>query len=101
MAANTLYLGPRICTAALANIIANPTFGTLISETGAGFTWQGNSQRNRLTQMVERPCDGPSFRTAIYIRTRNPESIGRRLPRQSAKNCLPGKAWRRIHGLRA
>jgi cyclic beta-1,2-glucan synthetase len=31
------------------NVIANPDFGTLVSERGGGFTWAGNSQSNRLT----------------------------------------------------
>jgi cyclic beta-1,2-glucan synthetase len=63
-----IYLGPNIHTPApWANVIANPTFGSLISETGAGFTWQGNSQRNRLTQWSNDPVmDCPS--EAIYIR---------------------------------
>ena len=63
-----IYLGPNIHTPTpWTNVIANPTFGTLISETGAGFTWQGNSQRNRLTQWSNDPVmDSPS--EAIYIR---------------------------------
>ncbi len=49
------------------NVIANPSFGTLVSETGAGFTWYGNSQRNRLTEwsndpVVDPPCE------ALYVR---------------------------------
>lgn len=31
------------------NVIANERFGTLVSETGAGFTWSGNSREHRLT----------------------------------------------------
>ncbi len=63
-----IYLGPGINTPApWTNVIANPTFGTLISETGAGFTWQGNSQRNRLTQWSNDPVTDPSCE-AIYIR---------------------------------
>jgi cyclic beta-1,2-glucan synthetase len=47
--------------------MANPIFGTLVSETGAGFTWYGNSQRNRLTAWSNDPVlDCPS--EAIYIR---------------------------------
>ena len=62
------YLGPGIHTPApWANVIANPSFGTLVSETGAGFTWQGNSQRHRLTAWSNDPVvDPPS--EAIYIR---------------------------------
>ncbi|MFH1572757.1 MAG: glycosyl transferase, partial [Acidobacteriota bacterium] len=63
-----IYLGPGMHTPApWANVIANPAFGALISETGAGFTWQGNSQRNRLTPWSNDPVlDPPS--EAIYIR---------------------------------
>ncbi len=63
-----IYLGPGIHTPApWVNVIANPSFGTLVSETGAGFTWQGNSQRNRLTQWSNDPVlDTPS--EAIYLR---------------------------------
>lgn len=63
-----IYLGPNMHTPApWVNVIANPTFGTLISETGSGFAWYGNSQRNRLTQWSNDPVlDPPS--EAIYIR---------------------------------
>ncbi|HWU37392.1 MAG TPA: protein ndvB, partial [Candidatus Acidoferrum sp.] len=39
----------------------------MVSETGSGFTWYGNSQRNRLTQWSNDPVmDSPS--EAVYIR---------------------------------
>ncbi|MBU0505719.1 glycosyl transferase, partial [bacterium] len=63
-----IYLGPDLNTPApWVNVIANPQFGTLISETGSGFTWQGNSQRNRLTEWSNDPVIDPSSE-AIYIR---------------------------------
>ena len=37
------------------NVIANPLCGFLISENGAGFTWVGNSQTNRLTPWNNDP----------------------------------------------
>jgi cyclic beta-1,2-glucan synthetase len=63
-----IYLGPDTHTPApWVNVIANPTFGTLVSETGSGFTWYGNSQRNRLTEWSNDPVvDPPS--EALYIR---------------------------------
>jgi cyclic beta-1,2-glucan synthetase len=63
-----IYLGPGMSTPApWVNVIANPGFGTLVSETGAGFTWQGNSERNRLTQWSnDAVVDPPS--EALYIR---------------------------------
>ena len=63
-----VYLGPNTHTPApWVNVIANPLFGTIVSETGSGFTWYGNSQRNRLTQWSNDPVlDPPS--EALYIR---------------------------------
>jgi len=63
-----IYLGPDIHTPApWVNVIANPAFGTLLSETGSGFTWYGNSQRNRLTQWSNDPVTDPPSE-ALYIR---------------------------------
>jgi cyclic beta-1,2-glucan glucanotransferase len=63
-----IYLGPDTNTPApWVNVIANPTFGTLVSETGSGFTWYGNSQRNRLTGWSNDPVLDPSSE-ALYIR---------------------------------
>jgi len=63
-----IYLGPDTHTPApWINVIANPNFGTIVSETGAGCTWFGNSQRNRLTGWSNDPIlDPPS--EAVYIR---------------------------------
>jgi cyclic beta-1,2-glucan synthetase len=49
------------------NVMANPDFGTLVGETGAGFTWYGNSQRNRLTAWSNDPVIDP-VTEALYIR---------------------------------
>jgi cyclic beta-1,2-glucan synthetase len=63
-----IYLGPGTNTPApWVNVIANPTFGTLISEAGSGFTWFGNSQRNRLTGWSNDPVLDPASEV-IYIR---------------------------------
>jgi cyclic beta-1,2-glucan synthetase len=49
------------------NVMGNPHLGTLVSEQGSGFTWYGNSQRNRLVEWSnDATCDPPS--EAIYIR---------------------------------
>ena len=42
------------------NVMANPTFGTLASECGSGYTWQGNSQQNRITPWSNDPVTDPS-----------------------------------------
>ncbi|HEV8634606.1 MAG TPA: glucoamylase family protein [Chloroflexota bacterium] len=61
-------LGPGQSTPApWANVVANPDFGFLVSEAGSGFTWQGNSQSNRLTPWSNDPVSDPPGE-AIYLR---------------------------------
>jgi len=63
-----VYLGPGTLTPApWVNVLANPTFGTTISESGSGFTWASNSQANRLTPWSNDPVSDPPG-DAIYIR---------------------------------
>jgi len=63
-----IYLGPDDQTPMpWSNVIANPSFGTLVTESGAGFTWYGNSQSNRLTPWSNDPISDP-VGDAIYIR---------------------------------
>ncbi len=48
------------------NVIANPQFGTMVTERGGGFTWFGNSRENKLTGWSNDPIlDSPS--ETIYI----------------------------------
>ena len=63
-----IYLSPGSRTPApWVNIMANPEFGALVSESGSGFAWSGNSQSNRLTPWSNDPvADPPS--EAIYLR---------------------------------
>lgn len=49
------------------NIIANPQFGFLSSETGAGYTWSQNSRENRLTPWFNDPVLDPHGE-ALYLR---------------------------------
>jgi cellobiose phosphorylase len=49
------------------NVIANPTFGFLVSEAGGGYTWAENSGENRLTPWNNDPVsDSPG--EACYLR---------------------------------
>ncbi|HEY4361384.1 MAG TPA: glucoamylase family protein [Bryobacteraceae bacterium] len=62
------YLKPGSQTPApWANIMASPGFGALVTESGLGFTWNGNSQTNRLTPWHNDPVSDPQSE-AIYIR---------------------------------
>jgi cyclic beta-1,2-glucan synthetase len=49
------------------NVIANPSFGFLISESGSGHTWSINSSQNQLTPWSNDPVSDPPGE-AIYIR---------------------------------
>ena len=49
------------------NVIANPHFGTLVSESGSSYTWVHNSQRYRLTPWNNDPVSDPSGEL-IYVR---------------------------------
>lgn len=65
------YLLPRVGTARpplpWSNIIANPHFGFLVTEAGAGYTWSENSRENRLTAWSNDPVLDP-VSEAIFLR---------------------------------
>jgi cyclic beta-1,2-glucan synthetase len=49
------------------NVLANPDFGTLLTESGGGFTWAGNSGEHRLTPWTNDPVSDPPGE-ALYVR---------------------------------
>ena len=49
------------------NVLANPTFGTIVSESGSASTWSENAQLFRLTPWSNDPISDTSAE-AIYIR---------------------------------
>ncbi len=78
------------------NVMANPRFGTLISESGSGFTWVDNSGESRLTGWSNDPVlDPPS--EAILVRD---EETGRLVSPTSAAGP-EGGAVEVGHGLGA
>jgi cyclic beta-1,2-glucan synthetase len=63
-----IYLKPGSMTPApWVNVMANPGFGTIVSESGLGSTWVGNSQANRLTPWHNDPVSDPQSEV-IYLR---------------------------------
>ena len=48
------------------NILANPTFGTLVTAAGSAHTWAGNSRENRLTPFANDAVSDPTSE-AIFI----------------------------------
>jgi cyclic beta-1,2-glucan synthetase len=62
------FLGPGQSTPApWVNVVANAEFGFLVSESGSGYTWSGNSRENQLTPWSNDPVSDP-VSEAIYIR---------------------------------
>ena len=49
------------------NVLANSTFGCLVSESGAGYTWSGNSRQNQLTPWSNDPVGDPCGE-ALFVR---------------------------------
>ena len=49
------------------NVLANPEFGTILTASGAAYTWSGNSRENRLTPFANDPITDPTGE-AIFIR---------------------------------
>jgi cyclic beta-1,2-glucan synthetase len=49
------------------NVIANPTFGTIVSASGSAFTWAENSRENRLTPFWNDPVTDQSGE-ALFVR---------------------------------
>ena len=63
-----IYLTPGTNTPTpWVNVMANSRFGTMVSESGLGFTWLGNSQTNRLTPWHNDPVSDPQSEV-IYLR---------------------------------
>ena len=76
-----IYLAPDAQTPLpWVNVIANPSFGTVVSESGSGFTWAGNSQTNRLTPWHNDPVTDPCS-DAIYLRDDETGAIWTPTPR--------------------
>ena len=63
-----IVLGPGQATPApWINVVANPTFGFQVSESGAGYTWAENSRENQLTPWSNDPVGDP-VGEALYLR---------------------------------
>ena len=58
------------------NVIANPSFGTVISESGCGYTWAGNSHEYRLTPWNNDPVTDPTGEAFQTSGTRSGEIFG-------------------------
>jgi cyclic beta-1,2-glucan synthetase len=64
------------------NVLANPTFGTVVTEQGSTFTWSQNCQRHRLSPWSNDPLLDPSGE-AVYIRDDEDGFVWTATPRPS------------------
>jgi len=76
------------------NVMANPGFGALVTDSGLGTTWAGNSQANRLTPWHNDPVSDPQSE-AIYLRD---EETGARWTPTALPIREPDDAYRARHG---
>lgn len=88
------------------NVLANDHFGTIVSESGLGFTWAVNSGENRITPWSNDPVADPQGE-ALYLRdeetaefwTVTPSPAGPRTAFQ-ARHGAGHTSWRRnSHGM--
>lgn len=82
-----IYLRPGDTTPApWINVIANADFGTLVSETGGGYTWAINSGENRLTTWRNDPVsDQPA--EVLYLRDEQSAELWTPTPQPTPANA--------------
>jgi cyclic beta-1,2-glucan synthetase len=70
-----IYLGPGTTTPTpWSNVIGTPGFGCMVTDSGLGCTWNGNSQQNRLTTWPNDPVSNAASE-AIYLRDEDSGAI--------------------------
>ncbi len=75
------------------NVLANPEFGTMVSSSGAAFTWSGNSRENRLTPFANDPVTDPTGE-AIYLRDEDSRrGLGRHPGTAAARTGNRAAGW--------
>jgi len=89
-----IYLKPGGATPApWSNVMASRNFGAMVTESGLGCTWSGNSQMNRLTPWHNDPVSDPQSE-AIYLRDEQSGAVWTPTPLPIREN----DAYRARHG---
>ena len=87
------------------NVLANPELGTVVTPSGASFTWAENSRENRLTPFANDAVSDPSSeRLFVRGRQRPARSGRRRCPASAARadgRCVVARHRPGRHALRA
>jgi cyclic beta-1,2-glucan synthetase len=89
-----IYLKPGAKTPSpWVNVMANENFGSMVSESGLGFTWAGNSQTNRLTPWHNDAVRDPQSEV-IYLRDADSGAVWT----PTALPIVENDAYRARHG---
>jgi cyclic beta-1,2-glucan synthetase len=72
------------------NVIASPSFGTIVSASGSAFTWSENSREHRLTRFWNDPVSDPTAE-AIYIRDQESGECWSPLPGPVRRTSAAGR----------
>jgi cyclic beta-1,2-glucan synthetase len=74
------HAAPRLPPAPWVNVLANPSFGCLVSDCGLSCTWSQNSQTNRLTPWSNDPVTDPPSEV-LYVRDESTGEVWTPTPR--------------------
>jgi cyclic beta-1,2-glucan synthetase len=72
------------------NVIANPSFGTVVTAGGSAYTWSENSRENRLTRFANDPVTDPTAET-IFVRDDDTGRLSQPLPGPLPRNPTSGR----------
>ena len=78
------------------NVLANPEFGTVLSTSGAAYTWAVNSRENRLTPFANDPICDPTGE-AIFLRDEDDGTVWGATPGPLPRTANSGR-WVIRHG---
>src|SRR6185295_14938399 len=72
------------------NVIANPEFGTIVTSSGAAFSWAANSRENRLTPFANDPVSDPTGE-AIFLRDNDSGAVWSATPGPVPRDSRSGR----------
>jgi len=79
-------IGSRETPMPWVNVLANPNFGTIVTERGSAHTWSENSRENRLTPFANDPLTDPTSE-AIFLRDESSGVVWGATPGALARNA--------------
>ncbi|HSI57003.1 MAG TPA: glucoamylase family protein [Ideonella sp.] len=80
------------------NVLANPVFGTQVSEVAGGYTWAGNSRMHQVTAWSNDPLADPSGEMLLLedLDSHRISWLGRSLTAREAREVTHGTGWTRM-----